>query len=308
MSMTFPRGESPRPRAESPRAAAAAEYAPIIQLSRGERYEPCSVDWYASQCRVVGPGGVLATAPTPAQLAGLPTDAWFEPLRPKAVRPGGVDPTLYTRVVSGGYGASKFVDYWYHVFFAYNGTLSPHDTDVEYVIVRVFDSASPRRDSAKKRMVFMSGHAGGRWHDAAALEHRDGRVVAYAALDSHAFFPGPGTRHRVLGLGSDRVVAGGKAYAGLPLVDAESVWGGRRARGDTQLFPPWFVERMGLGLSVPDYSLPLVKRAVGARGLAALGACCCLAVYATREYRGALAGVLAGVLAAVALTDDLRTF
>jgi len=94
----------------------------------------------------------------------------------------------------------------------------------------------------------------------------------------------------------------------LPLADADAVWGGRRARGDTQLFPSWFVERMGLGLSVPDYSLPLVKRAVGTRGFVALGACCCLAVYATREFRGALAGVLAGVVVAVALTDDLRTF
>lgn len=291
-------------------------HAPVIQLSRGEKYEPCSVDWYVSQSRVVddASGKVLAETVTARDLPSFPKTAALQPRDPSGVRRGGADPTLYTRVSQGTYGSEKFRDLWYHVFFAFNGTLSSHQTDVEYVIVRVFGS-----DSAPSS-VFMSAHSGGRWYDVAELEKRDGRIVAYAALGSHALFPGPGTRNRFLGLGSDRVVAGGKAYADLPLLSADSIaWQGHRARGDSELFPTWFAWRMSRGFIAPDYSLPLAKRAMGRWGAAGVGLALALAVLLSlslvrRRPRWILAlglgppllGLVAGVLLTIVLTDDPR--
>lgn len=293
-------------------------HAPVIQLSRGERYEPCSVDWYVRQCRVMDAGGkALAETVTVEGLPAFPGNAYLEPRDPKGVRPGGVDPTLYTRVVPGSYGAEKFVDLWYHVFYAYNGTLSPHQTDLEFVVVRIFG------DGGKPSAVFMSAHSGGRWYDAGELEKReDGRVVAYAALESHALFPGPGTRHRFLGVGSDRVVAGGKALTDLPLMSADSVrWAGSRARGESDMFPAWHAWRMSRGFSVPDYSLPILKRVLGRWGAVGSGLALALAAvltlalaaFAWRRRHRALAaaggliaplGVLGGILLSAVMTDD----
>ena len=292
--------------------------APIIQLSRGEKYEPCSVEWYVSQSRVVDEGGkVLAETVTVRDLPSFPKTASLEPRDPKGVRAGGTDPTLYTRITPGAYGYEKFRDLWYHVFFAYNGTLSAHQTDVEYVVLRVFGN-----DSAPSS-AFMSAHSGGRWYDAAELEKRDGRIVVHAALESHAFFPGPGTRHRFLGFGSDRVVAGGKAYADLPLRSADSIaWEGHRARGESEIFPTWYAGRMARGLQMPDYSLPVVKRVLGRWGAVGVGLALGLAVLlalalaaaAWRRHRvlAVAAGLvpplslLAGMLLTIVLTDDPR--
>ena len=102
-----------------------------------------------------------------------------------------------------------FIDLLYIVYFAYNGTLSPHVYDQEFVIVRLFTDGDIN-DLSKWNMLkgFGSIHGGGLWHDTVNIDTEvvDGvkRSVFYAGNESHAMYHKPGIYKRIFRFADDK--------------------------------------------------------------------------------------------------------
>jgi len=106
-------------------------------------------------------------------------------------------------------------EYWdvtYNVFFEYNGAtgfvcglrLGAHEADLEHVTTRI------NKASQMLEAVYFSAHAklDGEWRYVAKMEKEEGpkgeiHPVVYVALNSHANYPSPGTRIRILGFAND---------------------------------------------------------------------------------------------------------
>lgn len=92
----------------------------------------------------------------------------------------------------------KFIDIVYFFTYAYNGTRSPHDFDLEAVVVR-FDAGRNTIDSS-----FLSVHGLWSHHVREEIEFEsDNRPVFYAANESHCFQPAVGKYYRLFNLGTD---------------------------------------------------------------------------------------------------------
>jgi hypothetical protein len=124
----------------------------------------------------------------------------------------------------------------YYLLFGYNGTLSPHEVDFEYVtyLVKIKDFKYSHDKQAMELIepiierVYPSSHGNGMWYSYNQCEKENNRIVMYSALGSHAFYPKAKTYRRFFGFGNDATSKGKKYDAQhnvVILADPKSVFG-----------------------------------------------------------------------------------
>lgn len=142
-------------------------------------------------------GAVIATAPTPTNLASAPADTnidfpgsalaincdvetWFRAAGPPP-------PMIYGRVlVDPDDPRFTVLQYWF--FWLYNDWNNRHEGDWEMMQI-IFDAASPEAALATQpTTVVVAQHDGAQKAPWAQVEMRSGRPIVYAARGSHATF------------------------------------------------------------------------------------------------------------------------
>ena len=196
-----------------------ARFAPIFVLDKKEPYWPCSIGDYIKNCRVVSTADhkkvILENVTDPMQIMKfnspdatlqLKTDdkGRRDGIRNRVRYPDKLEVYGYERLLKytapdGSDGMTAY-DLSYVLWFAYNGTLSPHVSDREYVTIRVRDG--------NPVAVYFSNHAGGYWKKWEDVQKKEGRLLAFVAKESHAMYHRPGTHWRLLGFGNDPITPG----------------------------------------------------------------------------------------------------
>jgi hypothetical protein len=189
-------------------------FAPVFVLDKKEPYWPSSIGDYIKNCRVVTTSNpkkvILETVKDPREIMKfdspdasleLKTDdkGRREGIRNRKFYPGQLEVYGYERLLKysapdGSDGMTAY-DLAYVLWFPYNGTLSPHVSDREYVVIRVRDN--------RPVAVYFSNHQGGYWKKWEDVKTRDGKLLVYVSKESHAFYHKPGMNYRILGFGND---------------------------------------------------------------------------------------------------------
>ena len=102
-----------------------------------------------------------------------------------------------------------------------NATLGYHQYDVEYVLIYYPHS------STIPSKVFFSCHGltEGNWMPYSQCEFNNSKVVTYCARNSHANYPSPGLKKRILGFANDVCASdgGSKAFLWSGMLPAENI-------------------------------------------------------------------------------------
>lgn len=176
---------------------------------------------------------------------------------------------VYTQYINTE--STTFIDIVFLLHFSYNGTLSPHDYDVEYVTVRV------NTDTQQVHKVYMSSHGGGSWISPNNMEMFQGsHPTVYVASHSHALYHRPGVFERMLNFGSDYTDKGyfwdASVFTVLPkrIEDLHEslrylLFVGRRAPDTGLSFPPYQHPSsiLSLDYDCPTPSLYKMRNALG---------------------------------------------
>ena len=189
----------------------AQRYAPHVYLDVREPYWPCTYADYIRNSRIIKPDGTVVVDKIADPNIVAKYDGNYRLDLKKDARAGMRDKTKFPsklemyciekRITYGDVDqppSYDMIDIYYIMIYAYNGTLEPHDSDREFVMIRI-------RDNTPYAMFF-SHHSGGYWRWWKDVQKAsDGRPNIYAAIESHAFFDAPGTYRRILGFGNDTV-------------------------------------------------------------------------------------------------------
>lgn len=187
-------------------------YSPVIYLHPNEKYSPSSVTWYFTNGALLYHKGE-ESKPVPVDSTGsnLPQGGendgtyWLDLPVDQAgkdrVKRGNLQSSevyLHVKPMLGG----TFTDIAIWLFYPFNGPgtakvevidvplgrIGEHIGDWEHLTLRVSNF------NGELWRVFFSQHSGGTWVDASELEYDAGsnKVVSYASLNGHAFYPKAG--------------------------------------------------------------------------------------------------------------------
>ncbi|MFM2078181.1 MAG: hypothetical protein RJA49_2071 [Actinomycetota bacterium] len=189
----------------------ADRYAPVIAVQQhttacgsGEPYTPAPVESVLGQSAVLlraADGTVIATAPTAADLAAAPADAYLD-LPGNALDPGcdyeqwfdstgmAAHPTVYSRVATDPDHPDRLaLQYW--VFWVYNDWNDRHEGDWEMLQI-TFDA--PTADAALQQVpveVAVAQHEGSELRAWDRVEKTGDHPVVYPGTGSHATYYTP---------------------------------------------------------------------------------------------------------------------
>ncbi|CBI18663.3 unnamed protein product, partial [Vitis vinifera] len=186
-------------------------YSPWVYLHPDEQYLPSSVSWFFQNGALLYQQGEESKPvnidPTGSNLPqGGSNDGayWLDlPVDAKAketVKKGDLQDSMTYMHIKPMLGAT-FTDIAIWIFYPFNGParakvelinislgkIGEHVGDWEHVTLRVSNF------NGKLMNVFFSEHSSGTWVNASELEFQNGnKVVSYASLHGHAFYPKPG--------------------------------------------------------------------------------------------------------------------
>jgi hypothetical protein len=168
----------------------AAQYAPVLHFTQGEKFYPTTVDYIIGSCVLKqrdssGTSTVVDPTPTADSLPSSDSNNMFldnslgtlEAITADySSKEAALGYTVYVHVVNSG--SSTVLEYW--LFYIYNnGPLNDHQGDIE--VIEVFLDAAQNPQT-----VLLSQHGAGQnaaWGDA---EKADNHPVVYVAQGSHA--------------------------------------------------------------------------------------------------------------------------
>lgn len=215
----------------------ARKYSPVLYLHAQDRYRPWDAQRYVEACTLMyGKPGVhedilvphAELGRSPSRLLGVmhrgecsshsyPSNFYLDPsiaVDPEKLRQGNIDEAKCYFRLRRMDRPQRSWDLLYIFFYAYNGKLvnwGNHDGDFEHITVRLNSSAT-----AISAVYFSAHHCEGRWYRAASANNPFGygvqqiddspeatHPVVYSAKHSHASYPTPGNKRRIVEMLSD---------------------------------------------------------------------------------------------------------
>lgn len=282
------------------------KYHPVFWFYSSERYFPCNMKDYISNCSLQYKGQTIV--PYGKLTAGMITDPKINTLLgPPYTRNSDFvlvmeneDFKIGNKEFIQGYKSTGLNKYPVPVFayvnhvesdfesytdvvlmmlYAFNGTRESHTFDSEFVTVRYDNKANDLYG------IYMSEHGGGRWVPKSELEmYTDPKTkkqypVVYIANESHATYPHAGKYPRIFNFGSDFCNKGffwsPQKYVILPK-DKESLpeeykylaFVGNRSQDQDTGFPPYYQQTPihSLNYDCPDDQKAMIEKSLGKGG------------------------------------------
>lgn len=193
-------------------------HCPIIYFHRNEKYFPCSKKEFmlASSYHDKDGKKLLSKEELTADISKLVekitlnrNDNYLK-IEDRKIWEKGENPELYCIFSDPFVFNNKNYFYLtYYMVFGYNGTLAPHEMDIEYCTMlfecgEFFDDGKNFSASNSKPIyVYLSSHGHGNWFGLNHFDKQNERIIIYSALESHAIYPKVKVYKRVFGFGDD---------------------------------------------------------------------------------------------------------